>query len=233
MEPSVPPWRTLEAGVDASASTIESRGGGQRWMAPRAAVLAVAALAVAGVAWLLTASGPGPVAIVGSDAGAVAAVASDRPGPLTTAAPGRIVVHVAGAVRRPGLVTLTAGARVADAIEAAGGFGPRIDAARADRELNLAAPVKDGERILVPSRDDAGEVDSPASSGQAASGSPVDLNHASAEVLDTLPGIGPATAAKIIAAREERPFRTLDELVSRKVLGAATLAKIRALVELR
>jgi competence protein ComEA len=121
---------------------------------------------------------------------------------------------------------------VADAIEAAGGLGPRVDATRVDRELNLAAPVADGDHIVVPSRDDAA-----ASGGHEATAAPssgrVDLNHATPEALDALPGIGPVTAAKIVAARSERPFRTLDELVSRKVLGQATLTKIRELVELR
>jgi competence protein ComEA len=151
-----------------------------------------------------------------------------------------VVVEVGGAVARPGVYRLPAGARVADAIAAAGGFGSRVDVEVADRALNLAAVVRDGDEIHVPAR---GEAPPPAAAGGgpdsggagggtggATAGGLIDLNRATAEQLDTLPGIGPATAAKIIVAREERPFASLEDVGSRKVVGAATLEKIRALV---
>jgi competence protein ComEA len=122
-----------------------------------------------------------------------------------------------------------------------------VDVTAADAALNLAAPVRDGEEIRVPARGEAtaptaaitngnggaGAGGSGAGGGGAASGSsggPMDLNRASAQELDTLPGVGPATAAKIITARQERPFASLDDFGGRKIVGAATLAKIRALV---
>ena len=122
---------------------------------------------------------------------------------------------------------------IGDAIDAAGGFGPRVDARAADRALNLAAPLTDGEEVHVPDRDEAAGASAAAVPSRAAGGrpgSPVDLNRATASELDALPGIGPATAAKIIAAREQQPFASVDDLATRKVVGAATLAKIRALV---
>jgi competence protein ComEA len=132
------------------------------------------------------------------------------------------------------------GARVGDAIEAAGGFGASVDALAADRALNLAAPVDDGAEIRVPARGDpvaavgtdrgADAAGPPRATGSASSGAPLDLNSASAGELDTLPGVGPATAAKIIAAREERPFSAVDDLLARKVVGPATLEKLRSLV---
>ena len=154
------------------------------------------------------------------------------------------MVEVGGAVARPGVYRLPAGARVADAIAAAGGFGSRVDVEAADRALNLAAVVRDGDEIHVPARgeapasaaagggSDTGGAGSGAGggAGEASAGGLIDLNRATAEQLDTLPGVGPATAAKIIAAREERPFASLEDVGSRKVVGAATLAKIRALV---
>ena len=144
-----------------------------------------------------------------------------------------LVIDVAGAVRHPGVYRLAPGARVVDAVAAAGGFGPRVDVDAAGR-INLAAELHDGEQVRVPSRDDA-PAPSPAPAALPGGGGPtstglVDLNTASATALDALPGIGPATSAKIIAAREEAPFTTVDELRSRGVLGEATFGKVRDLV---
>lgn len=138
-----------------------------------------------------------------------------------------LVIDVAGAVRAPGLYHLPAGSRVGDAITAAGGFGPGVDAAAANA-INLAAPLSDGQQIVVPGRGSS-SASSPATS--IGSGTRlVDINRASEAELEALPGIGPVTANKIIAARTERPFTSLQELLDRKVMGKATLEKIRALI---
>jgi competence protein ComEA len=149
-----------------------------------------------------------------------------------------LVVEVGGAVARPGVYRLPAGSRVTDAIAAAGGFGARVDAGLADRQLNLAAAVRDGDEIHVPARGEQGTSGGQASGGRAGGTSvaggttptAIDLNTATPEQLDTLPGVGPVTAAKIVAARQERSFSSVDDLGTRKVLGPAALDKIRALV---
>jgi competence protein ComEA len=112
-----------------------------------------------------------------------------------------------------------------------------VAADRVAAELNLAALVRDGDRILVPSRDGGGPGASSAPSGPSSSGKPgtalIDLNHATPEVLDTLPGIGPVTADKIIASRAEKPFASIDELRGRGLVGPKTFDKLKPLITVR
>jgi competence protein ComEA len=181
-------------------------------------------------------------AVSGSDRPAGSGGAGNPSGAGPAASAETIVVEVAGAVVRPGLYTLSKGSRAGDAIAAAGGYGPRVDAELASRELNLAAVLRDGERVRVPSRDDqAGSTSAPAAGGTAAGGAGggsgsggagglLDFNRATAAELEALPGIGPATAAKIIAARTERPFASLDDLVDRKLVSSKVIEAIRGLV---
>lgn len=144
----------------------------------------------------------------------------------THAATRQLVVDVAGAVRRPGLHRLAAGARVASALAAAGGTTARADV----MAVNLAAPVADGEQIVVPVRGAGGGVTAAAGGGGAAN-APVDLNSANAEQLDALPGIGPSTAAKIVAYRQEHgAFHSLAELDAISGIGPAKLAQLKGLV---
>jgi competence protein ComEA len=181
-------------------------------------------------------AGQAPDGSTGTDgAGSIGAGAEAPSGPAT------LVVEVAGAVARPGLYHLAAGARVADAIAAAGGYGPRIDVGRSTAELNLAARVADGDKVIVPSRDDpiaqAGSGGSPGSSAGPTKApvrtGPVDLNTATAEELDALPGIGPVTLAKIIASRTQERFHAVSDLRTRKLVGAAEFAQIQKLVTVR
>lgn len=138
-----------------------------------------------------------------------------------------LVVDVEGAVVRPGIMELPAGSRVADAVEAAGGYSAQADLAAAAAQVNLAATLRDGQQIVVPL---IGASGSGGGSGGGAGGGLVDLNSASPEELDALPGIGPVTVQKIVAARTEQPFSSLDEMVTRKVLTNAQVDKIRDLV---
>lgn len=143
-------------------------------------------------------------------------------------ADGGVVVHVAGAVASPGVVRLAAGSRVADALTAAGG-------ATADADLtllNLARVLVDGEQVLV-SR--PGEVPptavAPAGASDAAGlGALVDLNTADVAALDTLPGIGPVLAQRIVEHRAERPFGSVDELADVRGIGPTALERLRDLV---
>ena len=135
-----------------------------------------------------------------------------------------IVVDVGGAVARPGLVRLREGDRVGDAIEAAGGFGPRVDLAEAGVSLNLAQPLSDGLKVVVPALGESQVVRSGAGDDR------IDLNGADQAALESLPGIGPVTATRIIEARTEQPFATVEELRSRGIVGDAVFADIEALV---
>jgi competence protein ComEA len=224
VEPSGAPWRALEA-PEAGPPPNVAAARGAPWLAIAAVALAVT---VAGAAlWFASRSDPS-VDVAGAVVGTTDDV-GESPG--ASEALDLLVVEVGGAVADPGVYRLPAGSRVGDAVVAAGGFGPRVDAALADRQLNLAAPLHDGDEVHVPVRGEAAASGAPdGEPAGGAAGGPIDLNRATAEQLDTLPGIGPVTAAKIIAAREEQPFALIDDLGTRKVVGSATLEKIRALV---
>jgi competence protein ComEA len=147
---------------------------------------------------------------------------------VAEAAPARkLVVHVVGAVRSPGLYRLDEGSRVDDAIQEAG--GPRRKAAL--ELVNLAAPVADGQQVVVPIRAAAGEV--AVGSSATTPGGKVHLNSATLEDLDTLPGVGPITAQKILDYRAARgAFQSVDELDAVPGIGPARLAELKPLVDL-
>lgn len=210
-------WRTIDA-QPAAASSRDA--GAPAFGLPRLAALGgAAALALLAVV-LATAQGTGSVLLE-----------SDPPPVGSPLARGELlVVEVAGAVARPGLYRVPPGTRVGEAIAAAGGYGPRVDAAAVASDLNLAARVADGDRILVPSRDDAS---TPTHGGGSGAGGLLDLNTATAAELEALPGIGEVTAAKIIAAREETPFRAIDDLRTRGLVGEKTFERLRDLVTVR
>lgn len=174
------------------------------------------------------------VAVVGIGAVAVAAGAGigmmrripppavPMTSPVASAAPG-IDVHVAGWVSNPGVVTVGEGSIVADAIAAAGGMRP---GANAD-SVNLAAPLASGQQIVVPGPES--EVDEVPTDG--AGGGLISLNLATASDLETLPGVGPVLAGRIVAHRESHgPFQVVEDLLQVPGIGEAKLASLRDLV---
>ena len=133
-----------------------------------------------------------------------------------------VVVHVAGAVRRPGVYRMRSTARVDDAVGRAGGATRRADLS----QVNLAAEVEDGRQVLVPERVRAGAA--VATSGETAPGVPLNLNTATLEQLDELDGIGPATAQSILEYREEHGgFGSVEELGQVPGIGDVRLASLR------
>src|SRR4051794_24513787 len=208
----------------------------------RSALVAYAALAILVVALgvrfmrgqqAAPAAASGAAAVAAGSPDGASAVRIARPAPQAT------VVHVAGAVRKPGVYRLPAGARVQDAVERAGGprRGGDVNA------INLAAKVVDGQQVVVPSRAAGGATAAPtggagagadggAAVARAAPGPPVSLNSATADQLDTLDGIGPATAAKIIAWRTQHGgFRSVADLGQVPGIGPKKLAAIKDRVQ--
>jgi competence protein ComEA len=151
--------------------------------------------------------------------------ATFTPAPSPTPAPLR--VDVAGAVVHPDVYVLPPDSIVRDAIRAAGGVAPDADIA----QVNQAMPLRDGMQVYVPRHGEVTRLASPAAAPpsvtSAASGNRVNINTASLEELDTLPGIGPATAQKIIAGR---PYATVEDLLRVPGIGPATLEKLKGLV---
>jgi competence protein ComEA len=188
-------------------------GGPRAWLVLGALVCLVALVVAGGLAvrgWPRPEPELGPPSVAEVDL---------RPLDEPSVAPS-VVVHVAGEVRKPGVVSLPSGARVADALRAAGGLrrGGRLG------PTNLARVLSDGERIEI-----GGQAPDAASGpGGGTSGGPIDLNTATAEQLDELPGVGPVTAAKILAWRTEHGrFSVVDELAEVPGIGPKTLAELR------
>ena len=202
------------------------------------AAVVLAAVAVAILLVPVAAPGTSPSAdpAAGLLVGTPAAAPPFASAPSGAVATGTIFVDVEGAVAEPGIRELPAGSRVADAIDAAGGYAPDADLEAAAATINLAQPLTDGEQVRVPRIGEG--TPAPASSAAAADGGTgsaggaggtalVNLNTATPEELEALPGIGPVTVQKIVAAREERPFTSLEDAVARGVIHNGQLEDIR------
>ena len=231
MDQSSPPWRVFDGpgSAAAGAAAVPRPGGsGIAGTNPVVAIAGVGAALVVGAIAVVLALGGAEAGTATGPSTVFGAVGSDAP----AATAGEIVVDVAGAVVEPGVYRLAPGSRVGDAIDAAGGFSPRVDAERVSADLNLAATLQDGALVRVPSRDEtpppggAGGAGGSSSSG----GGLINLNTASQSELESLPGIGPVTAGKIIASRATAPFTTIEELRERGLVYESTFEDIRALV---
>jgi competence protein ComEA len=177
---------------------------------------------------------PGVGLLVGTPS-AEPPAASDQPPPSG----GTIFVDVEGAVAEPGIRELPAGSRIADAIAAAGGYASDADLGAAATAINLAQPLGDGEQVQVPRIGEtppAPVPSTPAVAGGGGSGDGtaggastglVNLNTATPEELEALPGIGAVTVQKIVAARQERPFASLQDAVDRGVIHRGQLEDIQ------
>jgi competence protein ComEA len=186
-----------------------------------------------------TATSPGQRQSAAPTGSHAAGSAGNRTTTSTTAngarASAKVVVHVAGAVTKPGVVELRAGARVIDAVEAAGGALPQADLDR----LNLAAKLIDGQRVLVQKVGDPPAVAEPAAvtgsdaagsgAGDQAAGGPINLNTATQAELEALPGIGPTLAKAILDERQHRGgFRSVNELREVRGIGARRFADLQS-----
>lgn len=214
-----------------------ARAGLER-LSPRArvGVVSAVALVLAVAVWRFWPAAPAPEIAFDEVAEAGEAEVSAAGSVETSeAAPVSAVVHVAGAVLRPGVYSLPIGARVSDAVATAGGA---LGSAAADA-VNLARIVADGERIYIPTQEEADGVAAaaggaapwsgePAATGAASAGGTIDVNRATAAELEELPGVGPATAQKIVDDREANgPFTKPEDLMRVPGIGAKKFEAMR------
>jgi competence protein ComEA len=211
--------------------------------------LAAGGLALVGTLWLASPHGALAFDLQGASGGPApshdgpavspaaftgASLLAPSPRSVSAAPSGGLIVDVEGAVRRSGIQRLPAGSRVADAIASAGGYSARADVGAAARSINLAEPLQDGTKVRIPALGDAlgagqaGAADGP--SAAPAPGALIDLNHATESQLESLPGVGPVTAGRIVDARTATPFATIDDVATRGAVRQGTLEKLRALV---
>jgi competence protein ComEA len=241
MDSNPMPWRTIEASSTIAptenvepSGTSRRPGRGTAMVVAATGLVALAAFLLAfgsGASGALDVAGGGPLGSNGvTDASGVDPLGSVVP------EPGSIVVEIVGAVAKPGVYTLPTGSRVGALVDAAGGYGPRVDAARASRDLHLASVLSDGDQVRVPSRDDSEASATDPATGGNGSARPtpsVDINQATPDQLDALPGIGPVTADKIIASRGEARFTAVADLLTRKLVGQKTFDGLKDLVTVR
>jgi competence protein ComEA len=227
--PSLPPPVAPASAAERLAAAATALGVDpsrlRRW-----AVIGGACFAVAVALWLFLGGRSQPAEITlpraggPGDPGAGATTATSALG----TAEGPATAHAAGAVARPGVYRLPPAARVTDLIDAAGGAAADADL----DQLNLAATVADGERIYVPRRGEAPVAPGGGATGAATPSGPVDLNRATAEQLDALPGVGPSTAQAILDHRTRTGrFRSVDDLLEVRGIGPAKLEQLRPLVK--
>lgn len=215
----------------------------QPWLRPAAAgagaLLAVGILVAVGLAFLGAASPPAQLTLPRAEPGSAPVDGAPEGGPASSvphAPPVTVTVHVAGQVISPGVYAVPAGGRVADAVVAAGGTAAEADMG----QLNLAARLSDGERVYVPKKGEAppavlgaGPTGGGTGGKAGAPAGPVDLNTATAEQLEALPGVGPATSAAILAYRSSHGrFRSVTELLEVPGIGPAKLEALRPLVRI-
>jgi competence protein ComEA len=184
-------------------------------------IVLVGALVVGGVAFWYVRSLPRPVDV--ELTGGASAAGGDDLAATASPSPAPIVVHVTGWVRRPGVYQFHQGDRVIDAVRRAGGAKPGADLT----SLNLAALLADAQQIVVLKRGQQPILQGPSGAGEAL----INVNTATIEQLESLPGIGPTLGQRIIDYREEHgPFRSVDELLNVSGIGDQTLADLRSKV---
>lgn len=135
-----------------------------------------------------------------------------------------ISVDVSGAVSRPGVYQLKDGSRIEDAIKAAGGFSEDANQEYISKSLNMAQKLSDGSKVYIPVAGDQGKTTPGESKPTPGVNGTVNINNATQAELEALPGIGPVTASKIIS---DRPYQTIDDLLSKKVVSQSVFTKIK------